>query len=109
MQILTAKVTYLLQRGNVEVVTAVHLRLPWATEGRFMEERIVMGVDHECKSGSSATVHGVARRRQIPTRGDGPANSEKMGSNKTRAGSSCEPVATRGNLTMKLWMHVSKI
>jgi len=44
----------------------------------------------------------------MPTQGDGPADSEKMGSNKTRAGSSCGPVATHGNSTMKLWMYASK-
>ena len=46
----------------------------------------------------------------MPTQGDGPAHSEKMGSNKARAGSSCAsgPAATRGNSTMKLWMHASK-
>jgi len=44
----------------------------------------------------------------MPTQGDGPAHSEKMGSNRTRAGSPCGLVATRGNSTMKLWMYASK-
>ena len=44
----------------------------------------------------------------MPTQGDGPLHSEKMRSNKTRAGSPCGPVATRENSTMKLWMYASK-
>ena len=45
----------------------------------------------------------------MPTQEDGPAHSEKMASNKTRAGSSCGPVVTHSNSAMKLWMYVSKV
>ena len=44
----------------------------------------------------------------MSTQGDGPAHSEKMGSNRTRAGSSSGLVASRGNPMVKLWMYASK-
>lgn len=61
------------------------------------------------KSDSSATVQGRGRRRRLSTQGDEVVHSENMGSNKTRAGSSYRAATTRGNLTVKLLVYVSKV
>jgi hypothetical protein len=43
-----------------------------------------------------------SKRRRMVSHGKGPTPSEKMGSNKTRDGSSSVPAAVRGNSTRKL-------
>jgi hypothetical protein len=53
-------------------------------------------------SGSSSSVQGGGKRRLMVSHGKGPTPSEKMGSNKTRGGSSSVPPTVRGNSTRKL-------
>ena len=45
----------------------------------------------------------------MPTQGDGLAHSEKMESNKMRAGLSCMLATIRRNSTMKLWVYASNV